>query len=142
MAKGKNNFQSFQSNNGNRFMPIYFDMVTSDAWQDLSGNAIKLYLYMLSKYKVKYVKSQVDYCNKHDISIIRSEYSKFMAKNTFEKCIDELIDHGFIKVVEYKHMGGSRKVIIYGFNDMWQKYGTKSFLIKEEWKRSINRSYI
>ena len=139
MAKKKQNFQSFQTYRGGRFISIYFDMLTSKAWEDLNGNSIKLYLYMLSKYKVKYVKGEVDYCNKEDISIVRSEYSKFMAKNTFEKCIDELIDHGFVKVNEYKSMGGSRKLIIYGFNDVWRKYGTESFAIKDEWKRSKNR---
>jgi hypothetical protein len=142
VPKKKQNFQSFQSSKGGRFIPIYFDMVCSKAWEILSGNSFKLYVYMLSKYKVKYINGQIDYCNKDNISITRSEYSKFMAKNTFERCIDELIDHGFIRVNEYKSMGGSRKLIIYAFNDEWQKYGTEEFNIKNDWKRAKNRDYV
>lgn len=142
MAKRKQNFQSFQSSKGGRFITIYFDMINSMAWQQLSGNSIKLYLYMLSKYNVKYVNNQIDYCNKNDISVPKSEYSKLMSNHTFQKCIDELIDYGFIRVVKYKPITGARKVIIYAFNNMWQKYGTKDFVIKDEWKRSNNKAYI
>ncbi|ADK13133.1 hypothetical protein LAbrini_10740 [Clostridium autoethanogenum] len=142
MLRKKTNFQSFQSSKGGRMIPLYFDMFDSEAWQSLSANAIKLYLHMLRKYAAKYVKGELLRCNKDNISMPRSEYLKFMAKNTFEKCVDELIDYGFIRIVEYKPMAGSRKVIIYGFNDMWKKYGTDKFHVKEEWKRAKHRSYI
>lgn len=142
MLNKRCNFQNFQSSKGGRLVPLYFDMLDSKVWQSLSASAIKLYLKMLRKYTAKYTKGLLVYCNKDNISMPRSEYLEFMAKNTFEKCIDELINYGFVRVVEYKIMAGSRKVIIYGFNDMWKKYGTKEFVIKEEWKRSKNKRYI
>ncbi|KAA8674467.1 hypothetical protein [Clostridium sp. HV4-5-A1G] len=143
MSKHKrNNYQSFESHDG-RYTRIFDDMIDSAAWDELSGNAIKLYIKMKRKYVPAYDgKGQLIKCNKDDISMPKSEYSKFMSPNTFQKCIDELISCGFIRVVEYKPLEGSRKVIIYGFSDMWQKYGTKDFVIKDEWKRAKNKNYI
>lgn len=138
-AKRKSNYQSFQSSKGGRMVAIYFDMMESKAWAELSGNDIKLYLHMLKKYTAKFDKGILIKSNKEDICMTRDEYTKFMAKNTFEKGIDKLINLGFVKVMEYQYKCGIRKLIIYGFSDMWQYYGTNKFHIKDCWKRSINR---
>ncbi|KAA8673388.1 hypothetical protein [Clostridium sp. HV4-5-A1G] len=148
MPKKKQNFQSFQSSKGGRFMPIYFDMVDSKAWSELKSNDIKVYLYMLRKYTAKYDKHILISSNKDNISVPKDEYlgkhkkqswSIKMNQTTFMNCIDHLIDLGFIKVVRDGY--ASRECNIYGFSDMWKKYGTKDFYIKNDWKRAARRSY-
>jgi hypothetical protein len=149
MAKSKKqNYQSFQSAKGGRLAAVYFDMMESKAWEELSGNDIKLYLYMLKKYSAKYFKGILVESNKDNISLPKKEYlgqdetQKWIIKigrSTFTSSIDHLIELGFVKVVEYKPKGGDTKLIIYGFNDMWQYYGTNKFAIKDEWRRTNKR---
>jgi hypothetical protein len=148
VPKKKQNFQSFQSNRGGRLIALYFDMMDSKAWSELKGNDIKVYLYMLRKYTANYKKGMLVSCNKDNISIPKNEYLGKdkkqpwiikMNQTTFMNSLDHLIDLGFIKVVRNGY--SSRECNIYGFNDMWKKYGTEKFFIKDEWKRSSNRTY-
>lgn len=139
MAKRKSNYQNFQSAKGGRMAPLYFDMLESQAWQELTANDIKLYLAMLKKYTAKYTKGMLVSSNKDNISMARSEYIQLMNNRTFFKSIDHLIELGFIKVISTGSRYGKQKCNIYGFNDMWQRYGTDSFRIKNEWRREKNR---
>lgn len=134
MAKKKPTYETFQTArpNGN-FMMLYFDMLDSEAWQELTAHEIQLYLYMLRKYQRKVTKGQIWDSNKENISIPNKEYSKLMHRNTFEKSIDHLIELGFIKLIENRYK--TRQCNIYGFCDMWQSYGDKDFYIKPEWMR-------
>lgn len=138
-VKKKSNYQSFQSSGGGRMAAIYFDMIDSNAWKELTGNDIKLYIQMLKKYTATYSKGMLISSNKDNIEMHRAQYTKFMSKPTFETCIDHLIELGFVKVIEYKPQSGSRTLLIYGFNDMWKHYGTNKFYIKDSWRRAKNR---
>jgi len=146
MAKKRQNYQKFQSTKGGRMDAIYFDMMESKAWGELSGNDIKLYLYMLKKYSANYVKYVYINSNKNNISIPKKEYLGLdesqlwtikMGMSTFQNSIDNLIKLGFVKVVEYRY--ATRECNIYGFSDMWSYYGTEKFVIKNEWKRGVSR---
>lgn len=142
--RNNSNYQRFQSAKGGRMAALYFDMLDSKAWGALTGNDIKVYLYMLRKYTARFERGQLVKSNKDDISCTRTEYEKQlnMTHNTFEKCIDHLIELGFVRVIEYKYPRGEvGKLIIYGFSDMWQKYGTDEFYIKNAYKRYCNREY-
>lgn len=135
MAKKKPIYETFQTArpNGN-FMMLYFDMLDSEAWQELTAHEIQLYLYMLRKYQRKVTKGQIWNSNKDNISIPKKEYRELMHQSTFEKSIDHLIELGFILLIENRYK--TRQCHIYGFCDMWQKYGTKDFHIKPEYKRN------
>lgn len=143
-AKKKIVYESFQTGRptGN-FMMLYWDMLDSKAWQELTGNEIQLYLYMLRKYQRKNSNGIIYETNSENISAPENTtkgntgYSEFMNKRMFWKCIDHLIELGFVKLVENRY--ATRQANIYGFNDMWQKYGTKEFYIKSEWLRTDNQ---
>lgn len=133
------NYQSFQSTKGGSLIAIFRDMFNSKVGQELfkDAKAFQIYFLMLSKYTAKYDNKALISSNKDDISIPVSEYSQYMTPRTFSKCIDKLIDLGFVKVIRSGF--STRECNIYGFNNMWQFYGTKKFIINEEWKRPSNR---
>lgn len=133
-------YRPFQSNKGGHFVTLYDDMLDSKAWEQLTANDIKLYLAMLKKFRIKYVNGMVDKSNEDNVEMTKEQYLEIMGRGTFEKCIDHLIDIGFIKVIQYKYANGNRKTLIYGFNDIWRYYGTDKFKIKSEWKRLCNRN--
>ena len=149
MAKRKSNTLPYQTTKeGDRLLPIYWDMLESKAWGELSGNDIKLYLYMAKKVSTKWYMNRMISTNKDNICVPRKEYrgedetQKWIIKigiGTFNDCIDNLINLGFVKVEGYKFMQGSKKLIIYGMNEMWSSYGQDKFKIKEHWKRVNNR---
>jgi len=134
MAKKKRTFESFQTSKSNgNFMMLYLDMVDSEAWQQLTAYDIQLYLHMLRKYQRKTTKGQIWDSNSDNISIPAKEYRQIMHQATFEKCIDHLIEVGFLKLIENRYK--TRQCNIYGFTDTWQKYGTKEFNVEPEHKR-------
>lgn len=133
----KQNYRPFQTEHGGHFLQIYDDMLNSKAWQELTANDIVLYLYMLSKFKVRYSHNEVDKTNEDNISVPQSEYTKLMNNRTFFKSIDHLISLGFIKVIRSGY--STRQCNLYGFCSEWQKYGTDSFNIKAEWLRPKSR---
>jgi hypothetical protein len=146
--KKRQNYQSFQSINGGRLIALYFDMLDSEAWRELKGNDIKVYMYMLRKYTASYTKGMLVNCNKDNISIPKNEYLgkdkkqpwiMKIGRSTFINAIDNLIDLGFIKVVKSGY--AARECNIYGFNDMWKFYGTDKFYIKNEWRRPSKKLY-
>lgn len=137
MLGKKSTYEDFETNGNSNFAAMYFDMLNSQVWKALSGNSIKVYMLMRSKYIRKIVKGEVASTNKDNISISYKESG--LSQKTFEKAIDDLIDSGFIKVNEYKPQGGFKKVIVYGFNNQWKYYNTSKFKIKDKWKRLCNR---
>ena len=133
------NYQGFQSTKGGSLIPIYRDMFNSNVGQELikDAKAFQIYFLMISKYTAKYANKVLISSNKNDISMPVSEYKKYMTPRTFYKCIDKLINLGFVKLIRSGF--STRECNIYGFNYMWQLYDTKKFIIKEEWKRPSNR---
>lgn len=118
-------------NKNHKYTKICDDMIESKAWQDLSMRARGLYLELKKKFVSKNGGTET---NQNDISIVYDDYyKKVYSKNTLFKDVDELIEHGFIKVV--KHGKLARLPNIYGFDVMWKKYGTKDFFIHPNNKR-------
>ncbi len=138
MARKKQQvFDTWQTSRGGRFLSLYMDMLQSEAWQQLGAYEIQLYIYMLSKQSHRVEKGIIWNSNKDNISIPKKEYREMMSQDSFERAIDNLIDKGFIKLVENRYC--VRKCNIYGFNDMWTRYGKKDFYIKPEWRRTLQQ---
>ena len=130
MAKTKDKrtyeFESFESNTKTgKYVRLANDMQDSAAWEDLSCFAIRVYLLI----KKKYNKNNAD-----DISLTYKEAKKYMNDRTFTKSIDELIEHGLIKIV--RQSWTSRECNIYGLSEGWKKYGTPAFECTPRKKRS------
>jgi hypothetical protein len=134
MAKGKGGrkpqFKLFEKspNEDVRHIRITVDMMESKAWKELSVHAIVLYCYMKTKYNKN---------NENNIMFKQDEGEKLMARNTFTKSIDQLIDFGFIRLVE--HHIYTRFANIYGFTNMWQFYGTSKFIVKNRTKSASKK---
>ena len=110
--KGGNNFKTFESTTQNaKHYRITHNMINSEAWKDLDIYARDLYHNMKSKF---------NFNNENNISFTYEEGMKLMSKASFTKAIDNLIEHGFIYIVENGR--ALRKANIYGFSDNWQKY--------------------
>lgn len=139
MSKKKQNYRPCQSNKGGHFLALFDDMVESNAWKQLKANEIVLYINMAIKLKVKYIQNQVEKTSEDDITMVKKEYLELMEQRTFFKSVDHLIELGFIRVVSSRY--GTRESTIYGLNYMWKYYGEDIFNIKNEWKRSNNRTY-
>lgn len=126
-------FEQWQTNGNSNFMQIFHDFFDSKAWQDLTAHERDLYLFMLRKHQRSRSFGSVENSNFNNISMPKSEYEKIMSNRTFYKAIDNLIEHGFVKVVR---SGYAEKICnIYSFSDEWKQYGNKNFEIKNEWRR-------
>ena len=125
-------------------------MLDSQAWQDLSPNAVYLYISMKRKYVRRAEGVTLLFSNKNDISLVKNEYSQFRSNrnrakggswstSTFNAAIDELINHGFIILVKSQY--AERKCNLYGFSSMWKYYGTAAFEIKPEQYRTLKQQH-
>lgn len=126
-------FEEWQTNGNSNFMQIFHDMFDSKAWKNLNAYDRDLYMNMLRKHQRKVIRGNIENTNYNNISMVKNEYEKFMNARTFNKSIDNLIEHGLIKVIKNGYV--TRTCNIYGFNDEWKRYGTKNFEVKNEWKR-------
>ena len=93
-------------------MAIFYYVINSDAFKDLSGNGSKLFILMLAK-----VKSPLNGDKRYffEISLSYSEIIKWgMVRGTAYKAINELIEKGFI---DLKVRGGLK-----GCNGVSSKY--------------------
>lgn len=127
--------ESFETGkpNGN-FMMIYFDMLDSKAWDDLTPYAKDLYLRMRRKYTRKVSSGYIVESNKDNISMPNKEYMEFMHQRMFYKSIDQLIENGFVRMIRNGRF--TKQCNIYGFVDKWQEYGKESYEIPISWKRA------
>ena len=119
------------------FIALYHDMTGSKAWKKLTGKDIQLYIQMRQKHQRRVTKGVIHDSNANNISMPKAEYLQFMQQRTFEKCIDHLIELGFVKTVKNRY--DTRECNIYGFSDMWKKYGTKDFVIRPEYRRTLKQ---
>ncbi|PKM82558.1 MAG: hypothetical protein CVU89_03395 [Firmicutes bacterium HGW-Firmicutes-14] len=118
-------FKTFESRTKTaKHLRITNNMIESPAWQNLSCYAITVYVHMKAKY---------NFSNQDDISMTYEEAKKLMAKATFSKAIDELIETGFIQLI--RQSWTARQPNIYSFSEMWQQYGTDNFKIQKRRKR-------
>ncbi|MEW6183049.1 MAG: hypothetical protein AB1500_07715 [Bacillota bacterium] len=129
-------FETYPGNPGN-FISLYFKMIDSLAWQQLTARDIQLYIMLRRKYQRKVVKGKVEQSNKNDISMPKSEYLKVMNQRMFEKSIDHLIELGFVYLVENNY--AERKCNIYGLSDYWTLYGKPEFNVKPEHRRTLKQ---
>lgn len=122
MKKRNAKFKPFEGIHPNgRHLRITLTMMVSEAWLSLSPHAISVYL----KFKIKYNGD-----NERNLSLTYSEKPKKMTQRTFTKVLKELVDKGFLDIVEYRRH--KREATIFGLSNRWSKYGTKDF-IEEHW---------
>lgn len=105
-------------------------MIKEDVWKELS--LIERALYYEFKAKFTVFKDGTD--NANNISMPKSEYTQFMNERTFIKSVDNLIEHGFIRVVENRW--NTRECTIYGFSKQWRYYGTDKFNVTDSDRRN------
>jgi len=101
------------------FVPIYLAELDSPAYQALSGNSAKLYTYL------KRACSRAA-CNKpaNEVTIFGFTYSEAerygFARHTFIRMIRELIDAGFLELVEKGGLRGAGGVCSkYRLSKVW-----------------------
>lgn len=109
----------------NHHIRITRSMLSSKAWKMLTVHSRVLYMEMKNKYTGS---------NENDISFTYKEALEIMNDRTFTKCIDQLIELGFIKLLEQNWT--LRKPNIYGFSDQWKYYGTDKFNVRPRIKRA------
>ena len=109
---------------------IYISMLVSPAWQDLTANQQRLYLYCKAQYYAEKKKPNNDplsfTMNQSKWSGLYKLYEKNNAKG-FYRDLTALIEHGFIACVESG--AATRTKSIYRYSSMWQKYQTPAFTI-------------
>lgn len=147
MGKSKKvNFESFETRGGSYFISIYPDMLNCEAWKKLNAHDIKLYLYFKAKYHRKVSNGIIVNSNRNDITFPKKTYGskldeigyeEIMNQRTFFKSIDNLIELGFIRVIQNRWT--TREATIYGFSDMWKHYGTERFKISHRDRRAKGR---
>lgn len=109
---------------------LYMSMLLSPAWQDLTAQQQRLYLYCKAQYYAEKQKPGNDpLCftmNQSKWSSLYRLYEKSNAKG-FYRDMTELIEHGFITCVQCGAI--TRTKSIYRFSSMWQKYETEAFCV-------------
>ena len=129
--------EKWESNksSGAKFTKICDDMQDSDAWHKLTLRQQGLYLFL----KKKYIKKSDGTDNASDLHITDKDIRIInLSNNTLMSDIDALIDNGFIKVTYHGKI--ARKPNIYGFSDMWRKYGKDDFFIHPNNKRLTKKN--
>lgn len=92
------------------FARIASSMYKSPAWKKLTIQSRYLYMEFKMKYNGK---------NYRDISFTVKEGRAIMNVNTFVKCINQLVELGFIDRVY--HSPNTREPTIYGLSDRWKQ---------------------
>lgn len=116
------------------------ELMDSLAFQSLNGKAVRFYLAFLQRRrfaKKKIGKRKVKVCtNKDEIVFTYAEGEKMgFPKSTFKRLQQELIDRGFIDVVE-TGAGLFRCANIYSLSDRWEKFGKPDFVPAAKQRRS------
>lgn len=124
--KGSYDFKLFESKEKKpkKYLRLADNMMNSKAWLKLSCFAIALYVTIKAKY---------NFTNENDLSFTYQEGYKLMAKATFTKALDELIDYGFIYIVRQGTL--NKECTIFGLSSEWRFYDTSAFEVKHRVKR-------
>lgn len=110
------------------FASLYVTMLTSEAWRNLSLGARNLYTYMKleatgtdpeKKFQKENLKPEQFYFNR----AVCKKYG-FSNPNQFGKWRDELVEHGFIDLVECGRW--TRTKSIYALSDRWHSDGEEA----------------
>ena len=106
--------------NGDVSANIYASMMQSQAWQKLTANAMRLYLYMkLQLYGQKSLPDCGEECFYFNKAMWHDTYHIYTNQAQFYKDRDMLVSNGFIEIVERGQ--NTRTRAIYKFSDKWQK---------------------
>ena len=114
---------------GPPFVQLFHHMIDSEAWQDLSCYASRVYTQIARKHNGY---------NNGNLSYTYKEASKIMHRTTYSKALNELVNHGFIDVVRSGRL--NKECNIFALSYRWKKYGTPQFqsgkriVINPNWK--------
>lgn len=106
---------------------LCLSLLQSQAYLDLSGNASKLYNYLLLQYKGDDIEQFV-----FNWAMACKVFPLYKNPNSFRKDINELITQGFIDCTE--HGNTTRTKNIYAFSDRWKD--TKAKPRKQKYKNT------
>lgn len=105
--------------NGERFVPVFIDMMKSEAWQFITNASRVAYLHLKAK-KVTHEQAEV--------TLSFKEMEPFMNRNTYSRSIDELAVVGFITKVQ---TGGLfRRRNHYQFTEAWRTFKKEKVTMK------------
>lgn len=82
-------------------------IMASEAMRGLSSSAFKIYFYM-----------RIESGGKREFKFPYTKYSSFMSKPTFFKARDELVERGFIDIMQNNR--NLRQANIYAFSERWK----------------------
>lgn len=116
---------------------FYFprEIIHSESFWELSGTATRVLLVFWTKRQVRNEgsRSNPEYVtvNNGDITFTyrEAEQKYGIAKSTFQRAIDQLVDVGFIDVAT-PGSGLRRGATHYGISQRWRNYGTPDFVQK------------
>lgn len=107
------------SNTGEPFVALYFSMLGSDAWRSLKPRAQMLYINMRAQFgngKGELQEEQF-YFNR---ALWKKTLKLYSNDASFYADRDELIEHGFIEVLECGKTMRSKS--IYRYSNRWQEW--------------------
>lgn len=119
------------------YAALYVTMLVSNAWVNLSDEAKALYVVLKSQLKdTRNRELQGEDGEKPRFYFNRSKAERlgYTNPNKVKRCIDELIDQGFIKLEQSGW--NTRTKSIYSFSDEWQKKELKPKKVMPKRKNS------
>jgi len=127
-------------------MYIDRDVILSKAFMELSGTAVRVYLFFLNKRVMKPFeggkpkrsgKGKYYVANNGEIQFTYAEAVEkyhIRSRGTFRDAIDQLVRVGLIDVAK-TGMGLCKDVSLYAISERWKLYGTDEFVVKKRPKR-------
>lgn len=128
MAKAKSSTPKWVGSG--QYTPITRELLKSDAWKTLSGNAFKLYLCMTTHYNGKNGVSEVarkypnvEHLQRNDLFFFpyqnAAQNGVSANKCVFYRLVNQLQELGFIQIIA---KGGRGRMAIYQFSDKWKSW--------------------
>lgn len=90
-----------------RYIRLGATLLASEKMRSLSPSAFKIYCYM-----------RIESGGNRSFKFPHAKYCSYMSKPTFIKARQELVDKGFIEIIQ--NNGNLRKANIYAFSDRWK----------------------
>ncbi|MEZ4600579.1 MAG: hypothetical protein R2940_12395 [Syntrophotaleaceae bacterium] len=111
---------------------IEYDLLESAAYRQLTATARDVFHRFLKKRQLKKrkgsKKNEWIVANNGEIIFPYSEAEKMeISRATFARCLDSLIECGFIDIEHSGGGGPGKDVSLYGLSERWRKHGTPEF---------------
>lgn len=121
-------FTTHSTGKGAQYVALYYPMLESKAWKDLTVYDQAVYIEMRREYNPALEDPDQEFI----FPINKKAKDIGMSGNTVAKSITNLIDKGFIKVKKRGQLIGSggmsrREPHIYAYHCLWQQYGKNIF---------------